>query len=388
MELNPELRNVIMLFYLVLRALDTIEDDMTLDNEVKIPLLKSFHLKLNSFDWTFNGNGPNEKDRELLVQYNNVLIEYHKIKPFYQQVIKDTTQKMEDGMAYYITNNDIGLTGLKTLKDYEDYAYYVVGVVTEGLIQITTKAGYNDPILLDNMYLSKSMGVFIQQPIVIRDYKEDLDEGRSFLPEEVWSKYAKHLSDFAQDEYLDQGVYCISELVLDDLKYVEDVLLFLSLVYDPSAFSFYAIPATLGMATLVEIFQNPLVLRTKVKVRRGKTCSLMLRSRTFRDVLAIFVEHLQLIKDKCTILDPNYTKLQERCDELIQFAREINASPEFYRKHLKGKEKSDYSNIVDRRQLDKELFPILETEDLRCTIFICTLFFTLLFLAYFIKQML
>ncbi|GME82877.1 unnamed protein product [[Candida] boidinii] len=232
-----------MLFYLVLRALDTIEDDMTLDNEIKIPLLKSFHLKLDSLDWTFNGNGPNERDRELLVQYNNVLIEYHKIKPYYQQVIRETTEKMEN-----------------------DYAYYVVGVVTEGLIQITTTAGYNDPILLDNMYLCRSMGVFIQKPIIIRDYKEDLDEGRSFLPEEVWSKYAKNLSDFAQDEYLDQGVYCISELVLDDLNYVEDVLLFLSLVYDSSAFSFYAIPATLGMATLVEVFQNPLVLKQNVKI--------------------------------------------------------------------------------------------------------------------------
>ncbi|OWB56828.1 hypothetical protein B5S28_g2742 [[Candida] boidinii] len=388
MELNPELRNVIMLFYLVLRALDTIEDDMTLDNEIKIPLLKSFHLKLDSLDWTFNGNGPNERDRELLVQYNNVLIEYHKIKPYYQQVIRETTEKMENGMAYYITNRDFNLTGVKTIQDYEDYAYYVVGVVTEGLIQITTTAGYNDPILLDNMYLCRSMGVFIQKPIIIRDYKEDLDEGRSFLPEEVWSKYAKNLSDFAQDEYLDQGVYCISELVLDDLNYVEDVLLFLSLVYDSSAFSFYAIPATLGMATLVEVFQNPLVLKQNVKVRRGKTYSLILRSRTFRDVLGIFVEHLQLIKDKCTILDPNYSKLQERCDELIQFTKEINASPEFYRKYLKGKEKSEYSNIVDRRQLDKELFPILETEDLRCTIFILILFFILLLLAYLIKQML
>lgn len=33
-ELNPELRNAICLFYLVLRGLDTVEDDMEIDPKV------------------------------------------------------------------------------------------------------------------------------------------------------------------------------------------------------------------------------------------------------------------------------------------------------------------------------------------------------------------
>jgi farnesyl-diphosphate farnesyltransferase len=39
---NP-LRDAICVFYLVLRALDTVEDDMALDNKIKIPALLAFH---------------------------------------------------------------------------------------------------------------------------------------------------------------------------------------------------------------------------------------------------------------------------------------------------------------------------------------------------------
>ena len=37
------LRDAVCVFYLVLRALDTVEDDMTLSVETKLPILKNFH---------------------------------------------------------------------------------------------------------------------------------------------------------------------------------------------------------------------------------------------------------------------------------------------------------------------------------------------------------
>lgn len=45
--------NKVCLFYLVLRALDTIEDDMTLPIEKKAPLLQDFYNKLDQDGWTF-----------------------------------------------------------------------------------------------------------------------------------------------------------------------------------------------------------------------------------------------------------------------------------------------------------------------------------------------
>ena len=37
------LRDAVCAFYLVLRALDTVEDDMSLSVETKLPILKDFH---------------------------------------------------------------------------------------------------------------------------------------------------------------------------------------------------------------------------------------------------------------------------------------------------------------------------------------------------------
>lgn len=74
-ELHPELRDSTMIFYLVLRALDTVEDDMTIDPHEKVPLLREFHEKLNTKDWTFTGSGPDEKDRAVLVEFDVILTE-------------------------------------------------------------------------------------------------------------------------------------------------------------------------------------------------------------------------------------------------------------------------------------------------------------------------
>ena len=40
------MRDAVCIFYLVLRALDTVEDDMAIDVSVKVPLLRVFHEKI------------------------------------------------------------------------------------------------------------------------------------------------------------------------------------------------------------------------------------------------------------------------------------------------------------------------------------------------------
>ncbi len=56
------------LFYLILRGLDTVEDDMSIDRGVKIALLNDFHNVIYQDGWSFDGNSPTEKDRGLLVR--------------------------------------------------------------------------------------------------------------------------------------------------------------------------------------------------------------------------------------------------------------------------------------------------------------------------------
>lgn len=45
-ELPNPLRDAICVFYLVLRGLDTVEDDMALDKDFKVQELRVFHNKI------------------------------------------------------------------------------------------------------------------------------------------------------------------------------------------------------------------------------------------------------------------------------------------------------------------------------------------------------
>jgi farnesyl-diphosphate farnesyltransferase len=45
-QLPQPLRDAVCVFYLVLRGLDTVEDDMALDDSVKVPALLSFHERI------------------------------------------------------------------------------------------------------------------------------------------------------------------------------------------------------------------------------------------------------------------------------------------------------------------------------------------------------
>ena len=65
-------RPAISLFYLILRGLDTVEDDMTIPTEKKNVVLRNFYKHITQPGWTFDGNGPDEKDRQLLVEFDCV----------------------------------------------------------------------------------------------------------------------------------------------------------------------------------------------------------------------------------------------------------------------------------------------------------------------------
>lgn len=63
-------RDAVCIFYLVLRALDTVEDDMTIPIPVKVPMLKSFYKNLWDPDWNYTES--NDKDRIVLENFPSV----------------------------------------------------------------------------------------------------------------------------------------------------------------------------------------------------------------------------------------------------------------------------------------------------------------------------
>lgn len=63
-------RHAVCIFYLVLRALDTVEDDMSIPLDKKVPMLNDFHTFLYQDDWCFTES--REKDRQVLEDFPTV----------------------------------------------------------------------------------------------------------------------------------------------------------------------------------------------------------------------------------------------------------------------------------------------------------------------------
>lgn len=325
-ELNPELLMPVCLFYLALRGLDTIEDDMTLSNERKIPLLRTFDTLMETDGWTFTENGPNEKDRELLVNFDKVIVELKRMKPEYYVVVRDITTKMGNGMADYALNAEHNTNGVNSVADYELYCHYVAGLVGDGLTRLFVEAKLANEALLERPNLTESMGQFLQKTNIIRDVHEDFLDKRRFWPKEIWSKHVDKWEDMFNPapEYRRKALACSSEMVLNALKHADECLFYMAGIRDQSVFNFVAIPQSMAIATLELVFQNGAIFESHIKITKGDACQLMSEStQNLRVVCDVFRRYLAKIHKKNDPRDPNFTAISLQCGKIEQFIESI-----------------------------------------------------------------
>lgn len=319
-ELHPELLVPVVLFYLSLRGLDTIEDDMTIPLEQKDSLLRNFHNVVDREGWTYDGNGPDEKDRVLLVQFNNVTEEFRKTKPTYREIIKDITQKMGNGMADFCRNAEFNANGVDTVKDYDLYCHYVAGLVGNGLTSLFVKSGLANPALKDRPHLQESMGLFLQKTNIIRDIKEDFNDKRRFWPKEIWSKHVTNFEDLFKPENRTAALNCSSEMVLNSLSHADECLFYLAGLKEQSVFNFAAIPQSMALATLELLFRNPKIFEKNVKITKGDACQILTEStQNLKSVCEVFRKYVRRIHKKNIPQDPNFLKISIACGKVEQF---------------------------------------------------------------------
>ncbi|KAK1753427.1 farnesyl-diphosphate farnesyl transferase [Echria macrotheca] len=323
-ELNPELLMPVCLFYLVLRGLDTIEDDMTLDLKLKEEHLRHFDEYMEQDGWTFDKNGPNEKDRELLVHFDDIIAELKKVKRPYYEIIKDITTKMGNGMADYAVNAEHNANGVDTIADYELYCHYVAGLVGEGLTRLFVESKLANPQLLVRMDLTESMGQFLQKTNIIRDVHEDFLDKRRFWPKEIWSKYVDEWDDMFKLENREKAMQCSSEMVLNALKHADECLFYMAGIRDQSVFNFVAIPQSMAIATLELVYRNPAIFDSHIKITKGDACRLMMEStQNLRTVCDVFRTYARRIHKKSDPRDPHFLAISAQCGKIEQFIETI-----------------------------------------------------------------
>lgn len=301
--LDGDIRHAVCVFYLVLRALDTVEDDMTISVEKKIPLLRDFHTFLYDPEWRFTES--KEKDRQVLEDFPTISLEFRNLAEKYQAVIADICHRMGCGMAEFVDKD------VTSKQDWDKYCHYVAGLVGIGLSRLFSASEFEDPVVGEDIECANSMGLFLQKTNIIRDYLEDQQEGRKFWPQEVWGRYVKKLEDFAKPENIDVAVHCLNELITNALQHIPDVITYLSRLRNQSVFNFCAIPQVMAIATLAACYNNQQVFKGVVKIRKGQAVTLMMDATNMPAVKAIIYQYIEEIYHRIPSSDPSSSETKQ-----------------------------------------------------------------------------
>lgn len=174
-----------------------------------------------------------------------------------------------------------GKFSVDTFASFDLYCHYVAGLVGEGLSRLFSASGKEEKALAEQVSLSNSMGLMLQKTNILRDFREDTDEGRVFWPAEIWKKYVNSPEELYAPGNEEKAMWALSEMTVDALTHATDALDYLTLLKNQSVFNFCAIPQVMAVATLDTCFMNPAVMKRNVKIRKGYAVSVRLSSSAF-----------------------------------------------------------------------------------------------------------
>ncbi|KAF8020231.1 hypothetical protein BT93_G0820 [Corymbia citriodora subsp. variegata] len=307
-QLPTKLRDSVCILYLVLRALDTVEDDTGISIDVKVPILKAFHQHVSDKEWHYSCG--TKECKVLMIQFHHVSVAFLELGKRYQEVIEDITKSMGAGMVKFICKK------VETIDNYDEYCHYVSRLIGLGLSKLFHASGAED---LAPDSLSNSMALILQKQDIIKDYFEDINEipkPRMFWPRQIWGKYVNKLEDLKYEENSVKAVQCLNEMVTNALTHVEDCLTFMSALRDPAIFRFWAIFQVMAIGNLALSYNNVEVFRGVVKMRPGLAAKVRDHTRTMANVYGAFYDFSCMLKSKVDKNDPNATRTLSIIDSI------------------------------------------------------------------------
>lgn len=180
---------------------------------------------------------------------------------------------MGKGMADFaaLATPEKPVAEIGSIEEYDLYCHYVAGIVGEGLSSLFSVSEKEREWLAEQLTLSNSMGLLLQKTNILRDIKEDVDEGRGFWPRAIWGKHGfNSQKELVSEGREKQALFAASEMTLDAMRHALDALDYMTLLKNQSVFNFVAIPAVMAIATLDRCFMNPDILKRNVKIRKGE----------------------------------------------------------------------------------------------------------------------
>ncbi|PSB11894.1 phytoene/squalene synthase family protein [Pleurocapsa sp. CCALA 161] len=199
-RLPEQLQDAVASAYLCMRAIDEIEDTPDLDNQTKALLLRSISLRLQEItdlDSYFRIGADLEQYSAVLPDVSLCIGEWASLAPkTIAPRICDATAAMAERMAYWAEQNWM----IVTETDLDRYTFSVAGAV--GLLLSDLWSWYDGTITDRTQAIAFGRG--LQAVNIVRNQKEDIQRGVSFIPDE-WTN--QDVQDYARQQLKQANLY-------------------------------------------------------------------------------------------------------------------------------------------------------------------------------------
>jgi farnesyl-diphosphate farnesyltransferase len=186
--LPPALADSVGLAYLVMRVVDTLEDDTHLNDSDRRTLFAALDRALDgefavaAHLATVPGDTPEE--RELMQSAGELFSRFQHLPPTQASPIRTCARAMAAGVQVLLDRSAARGQPYPAVRDaaeLREYCYYVAGVVGEMLCALM--ADYlRDPRLLEQRATAVELGTGLQLVNILKDAHGDSHHGRRYLP--------------------------------------------------------------------------------------------------------------------------------------------------------------------------------------------------------------
>ena len=269
--------------YLLCRVADTVEDSASLTVEEKKQMLelyaKMFTKERPEFRHRFYeqiGNLPAQTEDEKLVHQLPVILNvFDSFSDSMRHYISKWVAEMSLGMRKYAQSaRKRTFTFLKSMKDLDEYTYFVAGTVGYLLTELFSyySRKITPPIKNKLESLAESFGKGLQLVNIIRDMAVDLKRGQSYIPDDLLNKYRLTRETIFHKENADRAQQLFNELIMTAVNHLDKALDYVLLLpkEEKQIRLFCLLPLFWAMRTLQKIQENTLALlgNEKIKISR------------------------------------------------------------------------------------------------------------------------
>lgn len=270
--------------YLICRISDTIEDDPSLKIEDKNELFELYRKVIKSKEpkhiqnfvekaREFKPKDPEEpKHWELLLNTDRLFSVYREFDDEVHACVDKPAIEMLDGMKEYCNNYPDGMR-FQTIKELDNYCYYVAGTVGNMLTNLASI--HNNLENIDDLREhAQKYGLLLQLVNIIKDINEDYEsENNIYIPRDLTNKFNIEQENIVHNSNKSKSKQIIEQLIdhaEENIHHARSYLKELSKLENANVRS-WSIPYLLAIATLRELNnKKSKVLTQNIKITRDE----------------------------------------------------------------------------------------------------------------------